>query len=268
MDGELCDNMLIRLQKIIAQAGVTSRRKAEELILSGSVTVNGRIIRKLGSKADPKKDHIKVKGHLIRTQQPLTYLIFNKPKGVVTTLIDPQGRPTVMDFIDGIKTRVYPVGRLDYDSEGLLFLTNDGQLAQELIHPRYEIPRTYLVKVKGVVSEQNLKKLREGMSFTATRYAPCRVEKIRKTPNHSWLEMTLYEGQKREIRRMMDKINHPVLKLKRTRLATLKLGDLSPGRYRRLTSEEIRSLRVFTLGRRSIPRKKEENIYRTALRKT
>jgi 23S rRNA pseudouridine2605 synthase len=258
---------LVRLQKIIAEAGIASRRKAEEFILSGLVKVNGQVIRKLGSKADPKKDHIKVKGRLIRMQQPLTYIIFNKPKGVVTTLIDPQGRPTVKDFIRSVKTRVYPVGRLDYDSEGLLFLTNDGHLAHHMIHPQYKIPRSYLVKVKGVVSDQNLKKLREGLSLPSTQYAPCRVEKIRKTLNHSWLEMILYEGQKREIRRMMDKINHPVLKLKRTRLATLKIGDLSPGSYRHLTPVEVQSLRVFILGRGSLPKKMTENSYRPALRK-
>ena len=259
--------MLVRLQKIIAQAGVSSRRKAEELILSGSVTLNGRVIRQLGSKADPKKDHIKVKGRLIHIQQPLTYLILNKPKGVVTTLIDPQGRPTVRDFIRGVKTRVYPAGRLDYDSEGLLFLTNDGQLAQAIIHPRHEVPRTYLVKVKGVVSEQNLKKLRAGLSLPSTKFSRCLLEKIRKTPNHSWLEMTLYEGQKHQIRRMMDKINHPVLKLKRTRLATLELGNLLPGKYRHLTPLEIQSLRACASSRSPLLKKKIAGSYNTILRK-
>src|SRR3972149_6336567 len=157
--------MLVRLQKIIAQAGVASRRAAEELIRAGAVTVNGKIVRELGTKADPQKDHIKVKGRLVQSKEPLTYLMLHKPKGVVTTLSDPQGRPIISDFLRGVKARVFPVGRLDYDSEGLLFLTNDGELAHALTHPRYGVPKTYQVKVKGVLTDEGLAKLQAGVSL-------------------------------------------------------------------------------------------------------
>jgi len=236
--------MLVRLQKIIAQAGVASRRAAEELIRAGAVTVNGKIVRELGTKADPQKDHIKVRGRLVQSKEPLTYLMLHKPKGVVTTLSDPQGRPIISDFLRGVKARVYPVGRLDYDSEGLLFLTNDGELAHAVTHPRYGVPKTYQVKVKGVLTDEGLAKLQAGVTLPDGKKAVGRVEKIRKMAANSWLEITLHEGQKRQIRRMMEEIGHPVLKLKRVRLATLELGDLPPGRYRYLTPEEIQSLAV------------------------
>lgn len=260
--------MLIRLQKIIAQAGISSRRKAEDLIRSGLVTVNGQLIRELGSKADPNKDHIKVKGRLLRIRQPLTYLIWNKPRGVVTTLSDPQGRPTVKDYLHGVKSRVFPVGRLDYDSEGLLLLTNDGELAHSLIHPKFEIPRTYWVKITGKITQEDLKKLRSGGSSPNGRYAPCGVEPMGLTANHSWIEMTLYEGQKREIRRMMDKIDHPVLKLKRVRLASLNLGSLSPGQIRYLTSKEVRSLQSYLSGEGRTTKSRGRNLTQTSKRKS
>jgi 23S rRNA pseudouridine2605 synthase len=242
--------MLMRLQKIIAQAGIASRRKAEELITAGAVTLNGKVVKELGTKADPQKDHIKVGGRLIRFIHPPTYLLFHKPKGVVTTLSDPQGRPTVSDFLRGVKARVYPVGRLDYDSEGLLLLTNDGELAHALMHPRYEMPKTYEVKVKGVLTDEEIGQLTEGVPLPGGRLSAFRVEKMRKTEANSWLRVTLQEGKKRQIRRMMEKVGHPVLKLIRIRLATLELGDLAPGRYRHLTKQELQSLRSYILKRK------------------
>ena len=243
--------MRIRLQVIIARAGITSRRKAEELIRNGKVTVNGKVVRELGSKADPDKDHVKVRNRLIPTHKPHVYLLFHKPRGVVTTLNDPQGRPTIKDFLKGIKTRVYPAGRLDYDSEGLLFLTNDGQMAHDLMHPSLETPRTYHVKVAGALSDAELIRLRKGVPLSNGKTASCRVEKRRRTASNSWLEITLYEGQKRQIRRMMDKLGHSVLKLKRVRLATLEITGIEAGRYRYLYPEELRALKAYLTRRRS-----------------
>ncbi|HEY4485127.1 MAG TPA: pseudouridine synthase, partial [Nitrospiria bacterium] len=211
--------MLERLQKIISRAGITSRRKAEELMLSGAVTVNGKVARELGQKADAEKDHIKVNGKLINPRQPKVYLMLNKPRGVVTTLSDPQGRTTVLDFLGGVRARVFPVGRLDYDSEGLLILTNDGDLAQRLIHPRFELPKTYEVKVKGALEDEELRRLAQGVSLPDGRTMPCRVRKLTKTDMNSWIEMTIREGRNRQVRRMLEKLDRFVLKLKRTRMA-------------------------------------------------
>jgi pseudouridine synthase len=232
-----------RLQKIIARAGITSRRKAEELILQGRVAVNGRVVAGLGSKADPERDHIKVDGTLIRPKQPQIYLMLNKPKGYVTTLSDPEGRPTVLDLLEGVKHRVFPVGRLDYDTEGLLLLTNDGDLAHALMHPSYEVPKTYLAKVKGVLMDEEIKKLEKGVTLPDGKTAPCRIKKIRKTQENSWIEVTLHEGKKRQVKRMLENAGHPVLKLKRTRYAFLVLAGLLPGRYRYLTPQEVRRLK-------------------------
>ena len=246
--------MLIRLQKIIADAGIASRRRAEELIREGLVTVNGRTVREMGSKADPRKDHIKVNGHLIPSEPPSTYLILHKPKSVMTTLSDPHGRPTVKDFLGGVKTRVFPVGRLDYDSEGLLFLTNDGDLAFRMMHPRHEIPRTYLVKVKGVLTDAQLAALRKGVALPGGRARSCRVEKIQKTAANSWVEVVLFEGQNRQVRKMMEKLGHMVLKLKRVRYGSLELGDLPAGKYRHLTETELALLKSYLRRRESMVR--------------
>jgi 23S rRNA pseudouridine2605 synthase len=237
--------MQIRLQKIIAQAGISSRRKAEDLIRTGAVTVNGKTVCELGSKADPDKDHIKVNGKLITNTDPKVYILLHKPKGVVTTLSDPQGRPTVNDLLRGMRVRVFPVGRLDYDSEGLLLLTNNGAMAHLLMHPRYEVPKTYLVKIKGILTDEEISKLRKGFTLPGGRMAHCKIEKHRKAAANSWVQVVLYEGQKRQIRRMMEKLDHTVVKLKRVRLATLELGDLAPGKYRHLLPEELKSLKEF-----------------------
>lgn len=232
----------IRLQKIIADMGIASRRKAEELILEGRVTVNGQIAR-LGMKADPERDHIKVDGKLLIRPEPKVYYLLNKPSGVVTTLYDPQGRPTVKEFIKRIPYRIYPVGRLDYHSEGLLLLTNDGELAHAILHPSKDIPKTYVVKVKGHVEEEKLDRLRRGIRLEEGITKPARVKIIRFSENNSWVEITIYEGRKRQVRRMFEKIGHPVIKLKRIAINGLKLGSLRPGELRQLSSEEIRLLR-------------------------
>lgn len=226
-----------RLQKILSEMGITSRRKAEDLIFEGRVTVNGRIAT-IGTKADPVKDHIKVDGKLLIKPEPKVYIMFNKPKNVVTSLHDPEGRPTVKDFLKGVKYRVFPVGRLDYDSEGLLLLTNDGDFAHAVLHPSKKISKTYLVKVKGILEEDKIEKLKTGVKLVERMTAPVKVKRIRETENNSWLEIIIYEGKKRQIRRMLEKTGHDVLKLKRIRVDGLELGKLEPGTFRYLTPEE------------------------------
>jgi 23S rRNA pseudouridine2605 synthase len=231
-----------RLQKILSEMGITSRRKAEELILEGRVTVNGRIAT-LGMKADPDRDHIKVDGKLLTRHVPKVYIMLNKPKNVVTSLHDPEGRPTVKDFLKGVKYRVFPVGRLDYDSEGLILLTNDGEFAHAVLHPSKKILKTYLVKIKGALEGEEIEKLEKGIKLGDVMTSPARVRRIRKTESNLWLEMIIYEGKKRQIRRMLEKIGHPVLKLKRIRINGLELGELEPGTYRYLTPEEIKKIK-------------------------
>jgi 23S rRNA pseudouridine2605 synthase len=231
-----------RLQKILSETGITSRRKAEDLILEGRVAVNGRIAT-LGMKADPSKDHVKVDGKLIIRPEPKVYIVFNKPRNVVTSLHDPEGRPTVKDFLRGMKYRVYPVGRLDYDSEGLLLLTNDGDFAHMVLHPSKKIPKTYLIKVKGVPEDIKVEKLKTGVKLEDGMTAPAKVKKIRMTENNAWLEMTIHEGRKRQIRRMLEKIGHPVLKLKRIRINGIVMGKLETGGYRYLTLEEMNRIK-------------------------
>jgi len=235
-----------RLQKTLSEMGIASRRKAEELILEGRVTVNGRVAT-IGMKADPAKDHIKLNGKLLIRPEPKVYLMFNKPAQVVTSLLDPEGRPTIKDFMKGVKYRIYPVGRLDYDSEGLLLLTNDGDFTQALLHPSKKIPKTYLVKVKGVPGEEQIHKLRTGIKLEDGMTAPAKIEKLRKTENNAWFEMTIHEGRKRQIRRMFDTVGHSVLKLKRIRINGIELKDLKPGGYRYLTPAEVYKIKKEVL---------------------
>ncbi len=235
-----------RLQKILSGIGIASRRKAEELILEGKVTVNGKTAV-IGMKADPEVDYIKVGGKLVAGPQQKgvrkIYMMFNKPTGVVTTLSDPEGRPTIKDFMKEVRQRLFPVGRLDYDSEGLLLLTNDGDFANSILHPSKEIPKTYLVKVKGVIEEDKLEKLRRGVILEDGATMPAKARRIRQSENNSWVEMTIYEGKKRQVRRMLEKVGHPVQKLKRTAIDGLKLGDLKTGELRPLTHEELRRMK-------------------------
>jgi 23S rRNA pseudouridine2605 synthase len=235
-----------RLQKIIAAAGIASRRKAEELITQGMVTVNGQTVTELGSKADPEQDHIRVNGKLLHGPQRHVYLLMNKPKGYVTTLHDPEHRPTVMDLLRGVGARVYPVGRLDYASEGLLLLTNDGDFAYRLMKAASHVPKTYMVKVAGNPTNESLARLREGISIPTdrgkrVRTAPARIRVIRESAN-PWYEVTLIEGRNRQIRRMFEEIGHHVEKIKRVRYGPLQL-DVHPGQYRKLATEEVAKLK-------------------------
>jgi len=245
-----------RLQKIIAAAGITSRRKAEELITAGLVSVNGQTVTQLGAKADPERDHIRVEGKLLRAPERHVYLAVNKPRGYVTSITDPEGRPTIMDLVRGIGARVYPVGRLDYSSEGLVLLTNDGDLAQKLMHASSHVPKTYLVKVAGKPSAEALSKLRSGVTIALegkhgrkrlVKTAPARIQLARDAPN-PWFEVTLIEGRNRQIRRMFEQVGHHVEKIKRLRYASLEL-DVEPGKWRALTSSEVLRLKGMASAR-------------------
>jgi 23S rRNA pseudouridine2605 synthase len=236
-----------RLQKIIAAAGISSRRKAEELITGGLVSLNGQVVTELGTKADPDKDHIRVNGKLLHGPERHIYLLMNKPKGYVTTLKDPEHRPTVMDLLRGVGTRVYPVGRLDYASEGLLLLTNDGEFANFLMKAASHVPKTYMVKVAGTPAEDGLARLRAGVSIATDRgkrvkTAPARIRVIREA-NNPWYEVTLTEGRNRQIRRMFEEIGHHVEKIKRVRYGPLEL-DVHPGKFRRLTPQEVAKVKA------------------------
>ena len=235
-----------RLQKIIAAAGIASRRKSEQLITGGLVSVNGAVVTELGSKADPETDHIRVNGKLLKGAGRHIYLLMNKPKGYVTTLKDPERRPTVMDLLHGVGARVYPVGRLDYASEGLLLLTNAGEFANFLMTAASHVPKTYMVKVAGTPSPDGLAKLRAGMFIAAdhgrrVKTAPAKIHPIRES-NNPWYEVTLIEGKNRQIRRMFEAIGHHVEKIKRVRYGPLEL-DVPPGKFRRLTPQEVTKLK-------------------------
>jgi 23S rRNA pseudouridine2605 synthase len=238
-----------RLQKIIAAAGIASRRKAEQLIAGGLVSVNGHVVTELGSKADAEHDHIRVNGKLLRGPERHTYLLLNKPKGYVTTLSDPEGRPTVTDLLRGAGARVYPVGRLDYASEGLLLLTNDGDLTHRLMKAASHVPKTYVVKVAGKPSAEGLAKLRAGVFIPADRgrrvkTVPAKIRAVRESEN-PWYEVTLIEGRNRQIRHMFEEIGHHVEKIKRVKYGPLQL-DVPPGKYRRLTLAEVARLKSAT----------------------
>lgn len=238
-----------RLQKIIAAAGIASRRKAEELITAGMVTVNGHVVTQLGAKADPERDHIKVGNKLLRGPERPVYVLLNKPKGFVSTVSDPEGRPTVMDLVRGVGARVYPIGRLDYGSEGLVLLTNDGELSAKLMHASSHVPKTYLVKVSGRPTEQEIERLRQGVRIGGkgdprggkpVTTAPAKVRLIREAEN-PWYEVTLIEGRNRQIRRMFEVVGHHVEKIKRVRYGPLEL-DVEPGTWRKLTPQEVERL--------------------------
>ena len=236
---------LVRLQKVIADSGLTSRRKAEEMMKQGRVTVNGEVVRELGSKIDPTRDHVKVDGRHLKPAPPHVFVMLNKPTGCLSSLTDPVGRPTVRDMLAGVRLRVFPVGRLDFDSEGLLLLTNHGEMAQALLHPRFHVPKTYLVKVKGLLSNEEIESLTEGVDLEDGRTAPAVIKKVAKAPHNSWLEITIHEGRKHQVKRMLEAVGHPVLRLKRIRFGPLTLGDLRPGRFRYLTDQEANALRTL-----------------------
>jgi 23S rRNA pseudouridine2605 synthase len=233
----------VRLQKLIAGTGLSSRRKAETLIAAGRVMVNGKVVTEMGTKVDPARDHVKVDGKHLSAAQPFVYLMLNKPKNVVSTLDDPAGRTTVKDYLRGVSVRVFPVGRLDFDSEGLMLLTNNGELAQAMLHPRYHVPKTYLIKVKGVLTDEDIRNLGQGVRLEDGVTGPAQIRKVRKVEANSWLEVTIREGRKHQIRRMLETVAHPVIKLLRIRMGPLALGDLQPGEFRFLTDREANALR-------------------------
>ncbi|HEV2178095.1 MAG TPA: pseudouridine synthase [Terriglobia bacterium] len=260
-----------RLQKIISAAGITSRRKAEELITQGRVSVNGHVLTELGSKADLERDHIKVNGKLLRPVREHVYLLLNKPAGVVSTLSDPQHRPTVISLLHGVQERVYPVGRLDFHSSGLMLLTNDGALANHLMSRATASPRTYHVKLEGAPSPGDIRRLEQGIALDGRRTAPAEIRRLapsvaerrrpsQRTPgdiaksgpksqiqnpksDKPWYEVTLVEGRYHQVRRMFERIGQQVIKLKRVRMGSLTDQGLAPGRFRHLTTGEVERLK-------------------------
>lgn len=234
-----------RLQKILAARGVASRRKCEELIAAGRVKVNGALVKELGYKADPKIDRIEVDGKPIRDEPSrYRYYLFHKPTGVITSVRDPQGRKTVLDFVD-VSERIYPVGRLDYDTSGLLLLTNDGKLTNRLTHPRFEVKKTYVATVRGVPNQRALRALMSGVMLEDGKTAPAfaRLTRVDDRAREADIELTIHEGRNRQVRRMCAAVGHPVLKLRRVQFGFLTLGSLKPGQYRPLTREEVTKLK-------------------------
>ncbi|MBM3747349.1 MAG: rRNA pseudouridine synthase [Acidobacteria bacterium] len=233
-----------RLQKILSRAGVASRRQAEQLMVEGRVTVNGKAVTELGAKADVERDHVKVDGRRLRQPRRFVYLAFHKPRGCVTTLRDPQGRPTVMEFLHGAKARVYPVGRLDYASEGLLLFTNDGDFANLLTAASSHVPKTYLVKVTGLLSPEQEQQFRRGIPLEGRGTAPAGLRLVRRGEN-PWYEVRLIEGRKNQIRIMFKHFGRLVEKLKRVRIGFLELGALKPGKWRPLAPGEVERFRTL-----------------------
>ena len=231
-----------RLQKVIANAGITSRRHAEKLITEGRVSVNNVVVTELGVKADAEKDIIRIDGKIISVENTKQYIILNKPAGFVTTLHDPQNRPTVVDLLGDLPGRVYPVGRLDYDSRGLLLLTNDGDFAQKVQHPRFEKPKIYMVKVQGHLSKEELKKLDKGIKAGDDVFKPENLKVVRMNDKSCWLRLTLKEGKNRIIRRGFEAIGHRVAHLVRESIGDLHLGNIKEGMWRHLTQKEISQL--------------------------
>jgi pseudouridine synthase len=232
-----------RLQKILSQAGVASRRASEQLIRDGRVTVNGLVVRELGSKADAAADDIRVDGRRIRRPERHRYILLNKPRGYVTTRADPQKRPTVIDLLTGVREYVYPVGRLDFDSEGLLLLTNDGDLAARLTHPRHGVPRTYEARVLGVPDDRDLLRLTRGIVIEGQRTLPAEIRVADTRDEQATLRITVREGRNRQVRKMCDAVGHPVIQLRRVAIGPIRDAKLKSGRWRNLTELEVQKLR-------------------------
>ncbi len=231
-----------RLQKILARAGIASRRKAEDLIVEGRVSVNGETVTELGAKADPEKDQIRVDGSLVRLPRRFVYIAMNKPREVVTTLSDPQGRTTVKHLLKGLRERVFPVGRLDYHSEGLLLLTNDGELANRILSPSGHVEKVYHVKVNGRLTQEQLAQFCSGVSLHGRRTAPARIRLLKDAVN-PWYEVKLTEGRQQQIRLMFKNLGRLVEKLRRVQIGPLALGSLPPGAWRMLDEKEVLRLR-------------------------
>jgi 23S rRNA pseudouridine2605 synthase len=251
----------VRLQKILSQAGVASRRAAERLIVEGRVTVNGQVVRELGTKADLSRDDIRVDGRRIKSLERPRHILLYKPVGYVTTRSDPQRRPTVIDLVGGVREYVYPVGRLDYDTEGLLLLTNDGALAAGLSHPRHGVERTYEVHVTGTPDEQALERLRHGVPLDGrfTLKADVKLLSARRAARHGVLMITIREGRNRQIRRMCEAVGHPVRALARVRIGPLTDRRLKPGQWRDLTADEVRALKKAVVRGRPAQAKEDGN---------
>ena len=249
-----------RLQKIIAHAGFASRREAETMIREGRVTVNGRVVTELGTKANADRDHIKVDGKLITHAEPHRYILIYKPKEVMTTVEDPEGRPTVLDYVRGVRERIYPVGRLDYQSEGLVLLTNDGELAFKVAHPKHGSVKTYHVKVRGVPEQRIVDKLERGITIEGKRTLPCDIDRMKTTGHgeeegNSWFEVKLREGRTQQIRKMFKAVGHPVSKLKRVAIGPISDPKLTPGVWRELTKHEVKMLETMKEPKPAKPRR-------------
>lgn len=234
---------LVRLNKFLADHGVASRRKADELIDEGRVQVNGRKVFELGLKIDPSRDKVKVGGKMVGAKPQPIYFVFNKPKSVVTSTSDPQGRPTVLDYFPKIKTRIFPVGRLDWDTEGLLLMTNDGDFSNEIASPESKISKTYHAKLDRLITQEKIEKLKRGVSIVGGRVKALHIKRIKKgSEKKDWVEITITEGKNRQVRKMFEKIGYDVEKLKRVSIGELRLGALKSGDYRPLNRKDLEKL--------------------------
>jgi pseudouridine synthase len=238
--------VIIRLNKFLSKTGVASRREADRLIAEGRIAVNNEIIQTLGAKIDDQKDAVTIDGKRVKSEHQFLYLILNKPPGFLVTLKDPLQRPTILDLIPNLKSRVFPVGRLDLDSEGLLLLTNDGELANRLMHPRYGIKKVYLVNVKNIPEPSRLQLLEKGIRIDGKKTAPAKVRLLKSGSKSALVRIELREGRKREVRKMFEAIGHPVRELKRIQFAELNLKNLKRGHWRYLTPTEISNLKKLT----------------------
>jgi len=249
-----------RLQKIIATAGIASRRAAENLIVGGEVTVNGKVVTELGTKADADVDHIKVRGKLINpTLKKLSkvHILLNKPKGYLSSVTDPEGRPTVLELLPASLGRVYPVGRLDFNTEVLLLLTNDGEFTNFITSARNKVEKVYEAKVRGVPDEKSVDRLRRGVTLEdGVRTAPAKIRRLGETETNTWFEILLHEGKNQQIRKMFDLIGNSVIKLRRSRIGPLRDDDLKPGRWRRLSEQEVKALTTKRPASRTKPAKR------------
>lgn len=236
----------MRLQKYLASCGVASRRNAEKMITEGRISVNGIVVTELGTQVDEMNDTVLVDGEPVHPEEEKHYIAYNKPTGEVTTVRDPEGRATVLDRFRDYPVRLFPVGRLDYDSEGLLLLTNDGDLMNHLLHPRFEVPKAYLTRVSNQVTEDEIRTLRKGVMIDHRLTSPAEVRLIRRDAFSTELLITIHEGRNRQVRKMIDAIDHQVVRLKRVRFGPVLLGDLPTGMWRSLTPEEIAKLKSLT----------------------
>ena len=231
-----------RLQKILAKAGIASRRRAEEMIKDGRVRVDGRVVTEMGTRVDPDSQVIECNGTVVSAPEKKVYVLLYKPAGYLSTVHDPQGRPVVMDLLKDIRERVYPVGRLDLDTEGALLLTNDGEMAQKILHPSHEVNKTYVAKVKGRPGPKKLDALIRGIILEGRRTWPADIEVLQTEAQATTIKIVIHEGRKRQVRKMFEAIGHPVLQLKRIAYGRLDLGRLAPGKYRILTPRDIKMI--------------------------